>query len=72
MFKSQEQDFVERIEKEKRQSEKLTSDLTNSKEELERANKRISELQKEFTDKQKEFTDKLNKYLEGMYVVSGY
>ncbi|KAI8437618.1 hypothetical protein MSG28_011877 [Choristoneura fumiferana] len=64
LFKSQEQDFVERIEKERRQSEKLTSDLTNSKEELERANKRISELQKEFTDKQKEFTVKLNKYLE--------
>ncbi|CAH0731881.1 unnamed protein product, partial [Brenthis ino] len=63
-YRSQERDYIERIEKEKRQVEKLTLDLTNAKDELERANKRISELQKEFTDKQKEFTDKLNKFLE--------
>ncbi|XP_045504125.1 intracellular protein transport protein USO1 [Colias croceus] len=63
-FKSQEREYIERIEKEKRQAEKLNNDLGNAREEIERANKRISELQKEFTDKQKEFTDKLNKYLE--------
>ncbi|XP_059051808.1 centrosomal protein of 152 kDa isoform X2 [Achroia grisella] len=62
-FKSQEKEYVERIEKEKQQTTKLTSDLNNSKEELDKANKRISELQKEFTDKQREFTDRLNKYL---------
>ncbi|XP_068619613.1 putative leucine-rich repeat-containing protein DDB_G0290503 [Battus philenor] len=64
LFKSQEKDYVERIEKQKQQLEKLSADLANSREELDRANKRISELQKEFTDKQKEFTEKLNKYLE--------
>ena len=68
-YKSQERDYIERIEKEKRHVEKITLDLTNSKDELERANRRISELQKEFTDKQKEFTDKLNKFLEGIYVI---
>ncbi|CAB3233435.1 unnamed protein product [Arctia plantaginis] len=64
LYKSQETDYVERLEKQKQQIEKLTSDLMSSKEELERANKRISELQREFTDKQREFTDKLDKYLE--------
>lgn len=64
-YKSEERDYVGRIEREKRQVEKLTSDLNSTKEELDRANKRISELQKMFTDKQKEFTDKLNKFLEG-------
>ncbi|CAG4965992.1 unnamed protein product [Parnassius apollo] len=64
LFKTQEKDYVERIEKQKQQLEKLNSDLTNTRDELDRANKRISELQKEFTDKQKEFTEKLNKYLE--------
>ncbi|CAK1593904.1 unnamed protein product [Parnassius mnemosyne] len=64
LFKTQEKDYVERIEKQKQQLEKLNSDLSNTREELDRANKRISELQKEFTDKQKEFTEKLNKYLE--------
>ncbi|OWR41620.1 hypothetical protein KGM_204970 [Danaus plexippus plexippus] len=63
-YKSEERDYVGRIEREKRQVEKLTSDLNSTKEELDRANKRISELQKMFTDKQKEFTDKLNKFLE--------
>ncbi|CAH2095338.1 unnamed protein product [Euphydryas editha] len=63
-YKSQEREYIERIEKEKRQVEKMTADVSNYKEELDRANKRISELQKEFTDKQKEFTDKLNKFLE--------
>ncbi|XP_063375069.1 GRIP and coiled-coil domain-containing protein 2 isoform X1 [Cydia amplana] len=64
LYKSQEKEYVERIEKERQQLEKLTAELTGSRDELERANRRISELQKEFTDKQKEFTDKLNKYLE--------
>ncbi|XP_061728224.1 GRIP and coiled-coil domain-containing protein 2-like [Cydia pomonella] len=64
LYKSQEKEYVERIEKERQQLEKLTAELTSSKDELELANKRISELQKEFTDKQKEFTDKLNKYLD--------
>ncbi|XP_072933382.1 uncharacterized protein [Epargyreus clarus] len=64
LYRSQEQDYVERIEREKRQVQKLTVDLANAKEELDSANKRISELQKDFTDKQKEFSDKLNKYLE--------
>ncbi|CAK1545587.1 unnamed protein product [Leptosia nina] len=63
-FKTQERGYIEKIEKEKSQGEKLAADLKNAKEEIDRANKRISELQKEFTDKQKEFTDKLNKYLE--------
>ncbi|KAM3961122.1 LOW QUALITY PROTEIN: chromosome segregation ATPase asterless [Aphomia sociella] len=63
-FKSQEKEYVERIEKEKQQAGKLLSDLSNCKEELEKANKRISELQKEFTDKQRELSDRLNKYLE--------
>ncbi|XP_047537466.1 putative leucine-rich repeat-containing protein DDB_G0290503 [Vanessa atalanta] len=63
-YKSQEREYVERIENEKRQVEKLTIDLSNCREELERANRRISELQKEFTDKQKEFTDKLDKFIE--------
>ncbi|XP_075984478.1 uncharacterized protein LOC142982064 [Anticarsia gemmatalis] len=64
LYKSQETDYVERLEKQKQQIEKLTSDLNTSKEEMERANKRISELQREFTDKQREFTEKLDKYLE--------
>ncbi|CAF4920578.1 unnamed protein product [Pieris macdunnoughi] len=63
-FRKQEKDYIERIEREKKHAEKLAGDLSSSREEIERANKRISELQKEFTDKQKEFTDKLNKYLE--------
>ncbi|XP_049885424.1 girdin [Pectinophora gossypiella] len=63
LFKTQEREYVERLEKEKQQADRLNSELTNAREELDRANKRISELQKEFTDKQKEFTDKLNKYL---------
>lgn len=66
-YKSQEREYVERIEKEKRLVEKMTADVCNYKEELDRANKRISELQKEFTDKQKEFTEKLNKFLEGKF-----
>ncbi|KAI5645752.1 hypothetical protein NE865_02022 [Phthorimaea operculella] len=63
LYKDQEKDYVERLEKEKQHAEKLVAELNNAKEELEGANKRIQELQKEFNDKQKEFTDKLNKYL---------
>ncbi|RVE45416.1 hypothetical protein evm_009934 [Chilo suppressalis] len=64
MFKSQEKEYVERIESEKRQIQKLSAELSSCKTELENANKRISELQKDFNDKQAEFSDKLNKYLE--------
>ncbi|GBP36145.1 Centrosomal protein of 152 kDa [Eumeta japonica] len=62
---SQEKELSEKLDKEKQQVAKLTAELTNEREGLERANKRISELQKEFTDKQKDFTDRLNKYIEG-------
>lgn len=65
LFKSQEKEYVERMEKYKQQIEKLNSELTSTRGELETANKRISELQREFTDKQKEFTEKLDKYLKG-------
>lgn len=64
LYKTQDNDYVEKFEKQKQLIEKLTLDLNNSKEELERANKRISELQREFTDKQRDFTEKLDKYLE--------
>ncbi|XP_045538046.1 centrosomal protein of 152 kDa [Papilio machaon] len=64
MYKTQEREYIERIERQKQELVKAANDLTNAREELDRANKRISELQKEFTDKQKEFTEKLNKYLE--------
>ncbi|CAG9793262.1 unnamed protein product [Diatraea saccharalis] len=64
MFKSQEKEYIQRIESEKQNMEKLKLELTNTKAELEMANKRISELQKDFNDKQIEFRDKLDKYLE--------
>ncbi|XP_013166273.1 PREDICTED: centrosomal protein of 152 kDa-like [Papilio xuthus] len=64
LYKTQEREYIERIERQKQELEKAANDLTNAREELDRANKRITEVQKEFTDKQKEFTDKLNKYLE--------
>ncbi|XP_022834016.1 paramyosin [Spodoptera litura] len=64
LYKSQETDYVERMEKQKQHIEKLMAELNNCKEELDRANKRISELQREFTDKQREFTEKLDKYLQ--------
>ncbi|KPJ10760.1 hypothetical protein RR48_07766 [Papilio machaon] len=64
MYKTQEREYIERIERQKQELVKAANDLTNAREELDRANKRISELQKDFTDKQKEFTEKLNKYLE--------
>jgi chromosome segregation ATPase len=67
MFKTQEKDYIERLEKEKQQKEKLTIECTSTRGDLEVANKRISELQKDFTDKQKEFTEKLNKYLQGYH-----
>lgn len=67
LYKSQEKDYVERMEKQKQHIEKLMAELSNCKEELDRANKRISELQREFTDKQREFTEKLDKYLQGWY-----
>lgn len=69
LYKSQETETIERLEKERQQVEKLTLELTATKEELDRANRRISELQKEFTDKQREFTDKLNQYIAGMYTI---
>lgn len=65
LFKAQEKDHIERIEKHKQQAEKLATELCGSKTELENANRRISELQREFTNKQKEFTAKLDKYLHG-------
>ncbi|KAJ0172223.1 hypothetical protein K1T71_012196 [Dendrolimus kikuchii] len=64
LFRTQEKDNVEKIEKQKQQIDTLNSELSSTKEELDRANKRISELQREFTDKQKEFTEKLDKYLK--------
>lgn len=72
LFRSQEKDYVERLENYKRQIDKLAGELTTSREELERANNRVSELQKEFSDKQKEFTSKLNQYLEGNLFFSLY
>ncbi|KAH9631985.1 hypothetical protein HF086_016545 [Spodoptera exigua] len=63
-YKSQEKEFVERIEKQKQHIDKLMAELSDCKEELDRANKRISELQREFTDKQREFTEKLDQYLQ--------
>lgn len=65
VYKAQEKDYVERLEKERQQVERVTGDLSSCKDELERANKRIQELQREFNEKQKEFSNKLNKYLEG-------
>lgn len=67
VYKSQETETVDRLQKERQQVESLTFELTAAKEELDRANRRISELQKEFTDKQREFTDKLNQYIAGTY-----
>ncbi|KAL4702718.1 hypothetical protein ACJJTC_011583 [Scirpophaga incertulas] len=64
LFKIQEKEYMERIESEKQLVDKLTTELSSTKTDLNVANKRISELQKDFTDKQKEFNDKLNKYLE--------
>lgn len=64
LFKVHEKENVEKIENQKQQIDKLNSELSITKQELERADKRISELQREFTDKQKDFTDKLDKYLQ--------